>query len=286
MFLSLLHINLGNHPDRPGHKWLNNVYRVHQRLWMAFPDDERLSRDPFFLNKWDIPALPDPKPPRSDAGFMFRIEREGKPRILVQSRERPDWEYAFQNAPYLLAEAPQMRELDPDPRQKCMYRFRLLANVVRRKSETYPDGRTRTTGSGMTIHRRRRIEIPIILESIPDPLPIDPPERNRILRARWDPWRLWIREMGARNGFRIVDESSSTLRMESVRVSLRNPGKERGGSGKLIDKRYNGGLFEGVLVCTDPIKLRTAVLNGIGHAKAFGFGLLSLAPFARSPDAP
>lgn len=52
-------------------------------------------------------------------------------------------------------------------------------------------------------------------------------------------------------------------------------------------RKHNGGnkeqtlfavLFEGVLQVTDPDKLRIAVGAGIGSAKGFGFGLLSLAP--------
>jgi len=37
-------------------------------------------------------------------------------------------------------------------------------------------------------------------------------------------------------------------------------------------------LFEGLLQVADPDKLRLAVESGIGSAKGFGFGLLSLAP--------
>lgn len=37
-------------------------------------------------------------------------------------------------------------------------------------------------------------------------------------------------------------------------------------------------LFEGVLRVTDPIALHAAIENGIGSAKGYGFGLLSLAP--------
>ncbi len=37
-------------------------------------------------------------------------------------------------------------------------------------------------------------------------------------------------------------------------------------------------LFEGVLGVTNPDKLLEAVMNGIGSAKGYGFGLLSLAP--------
>src|SRR5438046_1882322 len=74
MFLSLLHVNVGDDPDRPqpGRLWLRDVYRVHQRLWMAFPDAERRAEDPFFLGTWDGPGIASPKPKRREAGFRFR----------------------------------------------------------------------------------------------------------------------------------------------------------------------------------------------------------------------
>src|SRR5438876_483640 len=121
MFLSLLHVNVGNDPDYPGRRWLRDVYRVHQRLWMAFPDAARRDEDPFFLGTWDGPSIASPKPKRREAGFLFRIERDGSARILVQSVQRPSWEYAFQNAPYLLQSDPQMREFDPTPRRDQAY---------------------------------------------------------------------------------------------------------------------------------------------------------------------
>jgi len=37
-------------------------------------------------------------------------------------------------------------------------------------------------------------------------------------------------------------------------------------------------LFEGVLVANDPDRLRAAIENGLGSAKGYGFGLLSIAP--------
>jgi len=285
MFLSLLQINVGDNPDRPrpGRIWLRDVYRVHQRLWMAFPEAQRRTEDPFFLGAWDRPATPAPKRQRHESGFLFRIERDGTPRILVQSALRPDWEYAFQNAPYLLAggpdHCPKVREFDPTPLHDQAYRFRLLANVVKSKSIDHPDGKMRTTRAGLTIHRRRRTEVLVHPAPIPEPLPVDPVERERLLSACWDPWREWLNEMGAAHGFR-VDERASPLLMEAVPVFVRDPGKARGGSNqdKPTNKRYNAGLFEGVLLCTDPGLMRDAVITGIGHAKAYGFGLLSVAP--------
>jgi CRISPR system Cascade subunit CasE len=276
MFLSRLHVNVANDPGR---HWLGNLYHVHQRLWMAFPDAKRLDEDPFFLGAWDGPPIPDPKPKRTEAGFLFRIERDGCPRILVQSVQRPKWEYAFQNAPYLLSRGPEVLSFVPSPRRDEAYRFRLLANVVRSNSVEHPDGRTRTTRAGLTIHRRRRTEVLVHPDPIPEPLPHDPIEREKLLLARWDPWRKWLHHIGAGRGFRVVDEPESPLLMEAVHTYVRNPGKGRGGSNreKPVDWRYNAGLFNGLLVCTDPDRLRDAIVDGIGSAKAFGFGLLSLA---------
>jgi CRISPR system Cascade subunit CasE len=282
MFLSLLHVNVGDDPDHPrqGRQWLGDIYRVHQRLWMAFPDAQRRAEDPFFLGAWDGPALAEPKPKRREAGFLFRIERDGSPRILVQSAQRPDWEYAFQNAPHLLASEPRVRGLDPAPRRDQAYRFRLLANVVRRKSVVHPSGEMRRTRA---IPRKQRTVIIVRPKPIPDPLPPDPVERNRALLTRWDPWREWLSDMGSARGFRI-DERVPLL-MEAVHTAVRHPGKSRGGSNqaKPTVRYYNAGLFDGVLVCTDQDRLRHAVIDGIGPAKAFGFGLLSVAPSCAEP---
>ncbi|MDI6450515.1 type I-E CRISPR-associated protein Cas6/Cse3/CasE [Anaerobaca lacustris] len=280
MYLSLLRVNVDN---RRGKQWLGSTYRIHQRLWMAFPDSERRQDDPFFLGTWDGPPLAEPKPERRDAGFLFRIEHDGHPRILVQSVQKPDWEYAFQNAPHLLADEPRTREFDPTPRRDDAYRFRLLANVVYPKSVPHPDGRMRTTRSGLTIRRRKRTEIPVFPRPIPDALPTDPAERQQVLFARWDPWRQWLNRVAKDRGFRVIDEVGErepSLLMEAVHTVVRNPARGRDAShqDKPTRKRYNAGLFEGMLVCTDPDQLRDAIINGIGHGKAFGFGLLSIAP--------
>ncbi|MEK6676623.1 MAG: type I-E CRISPR-associated protein Cas6/Cse3/CasE [Planctomycetota bacterium] len=280
MFLSLLHVNVGDDPERdqPGRRWLRDIYRVHQRLWMAFPDAKRRAEDEFFLGAWGGPEIPEPKPKRGEAGFLFRIEHDGKPRILIQSARKPEWNYAFQNAPFLLTKEPDVREFDPAPRCDHAYSFRLLANVVRRKSVIRSDGKTRITRSGLTLARKRRTEILVHPDPIPALLPHDPMERQRLLRARWDPWRKWLESVGNRHGFRVLDEKSATLLMQAECVILRNPGSGRGGSNqeKPTEKRYNGGLFNGVLVCKDAEKLRAALIEGIGPAKAFGFGLLSV----------
>lgn len=266
MYLSLLHVNV-NH--RPGRQWLGNLYRIHQRLWMAFPDQKQRIDDPFFLAPWNGLSLPEPKPPRSEFGFLFRVERDGPARILVQSAQQPDWEYAFQNAPYLLARSSQVREFDPTPCKDDRYRFRLMAHVVDR--HTVAREQTRTTRSGKTIAKRRRKESWVLPAPLPATLATDAKERQLFLSSRWDSWRDWLKRRGGRAGFRILDEPATPSLVQPVNCLVRDLESQ-----KLM--RYNGGLFDGVLGCVDPDRLRAAIMNGIGPAKAFGFGLLSIAP--------
>ena len=80
-----------------------------------------------------------------------------------------------------------------------------------------------------------------------------------------------------RNGFEVlVDESGAS------RVVVSNSGKavfSKGAQGKrmtLVRAQYDG-----VLRVTDANALRHALACGIGHGKAFGCGLLTLAPLSR-----
>ena len=278
MFISMLEIDTGTNPDRPnpGRQWLKDIYRVHQRLWMAFPDAQSREQDPFFLSPFKGAGTSTSKPKRSITGFLFRIERDGRPRILVQSAERPDWAYAFQNAAFLLREQkmPMVREFDPQPLINETYKFRLLANVVNRTSVPHPSEQLRTTKSGLSIRRRRRVENIVRLAAVAEPLPTDPLALENAIEQRWKPWREWLEKMGSTHGYHVMDEPNRRLVIQAEHVFLRKPQNSQGVS---IEKRFNAGLFEGTLVCSDPAKLRDVLVTGIGSGKAFGFGLLSLA---------
>ncbi|MGH9434270.1 MAG: type I-E CRISPR-associated protein Cas6/Cse3/CasE, partial [Terriglobia bacterium] len=59
----------------------------------------------------------------------------GRAVILVQSAVKPDWEYAFHNACYLLAAPPEVKPFDPCFTGGQRLRFRLVANPTRRLSK-------------------------------------------------------------------------------------------------------------------------------------------------------
>lgn len=75
----------------------------------------------------------------------------------------------------------------------------------------------------------------------------------------------WLKRQGARHGFIV---QASVVCASNLMESNRKPGSN-------ITVRQV--CFEGVLNVQEPSSVRNALLNGIGPAKAFGCGLLSLA---------
>lgn len=75
----------------------------------------------------------------------------------------------------------------------------------------------------------------------------------------------WLHRQAERSGFVILGAE----RTRSERWTVRKAGQP-------ITVQAAG--FDGVLGASDAVQLRGALLTGIGHAKALGLGLLSLAP--------
>jgi len=248
MFLSLILIDIGTDPDRPrpGRTWLRNLYHVHQRLCMAFPSKQQKDNDDLFLQPFAPEQFAQDHvhvPRSSNAGFLFGIDPQsnGRCAILVLSALKPEWDYAFQNARHLLAVPPQTKPFALTVAAGQRLRFRLLANAVFRARQE-------------SKHRNGQ--------------PVQERWVNKRIGVGSDEKALrnWIERRAATAGFSVAE---LTL-MQASYTSARKP---TGEAMSLRSVRY-----EGVLSVTDPAKFLPAVESGIGPAKAFGFGLLSLAP--------
>jgi len=251
MFVSTLLIDTGANPDRPrpGRRWLGNLYRVHQRLCMAFPSRGTRESDPSFLKPYDPQQFAQGQVhvPRSDgAGFLFRVDPllGGGAIVVVLSALAPDWDYAFHNARHLLAAAPDKpRVFQVAVEARNRFRFRMLANAVSRVSRrsVHPSGG------------------PVREEWIGKRVGVGGDEKSM---------RRWIDRRAASCGF-AVDE-----------ITLSQPGyvyinnTHQAGPGQ----RLRSVRYEGLLRVTDADAFRRALAGGIGPGKAFGFGLLSIAP--------
>lgn len=217
LYLSSLPVNIGGDPNRPrpGRMWVQNPYRVHQRICMAFPDrtaeQHREGTD----------------------RVLFRIEGTPFERVLVQSAREPDWESCFEAAAFLLRDRPQVKKLSYDIAAGAKLRFLLHANPTRKaKGEAGQNGQR---------------------------LGITTPEGQV----------EWLNRKAARGGFTVLSVQILSSRMQTARRS------------KLIDTqphRHLAVAYAGLLEVTDPAKFGSSLAAGIGSAKAYGFGLLSIAP--------
>lgn len=253
MFLSLLKINVGDNPDRPrpGRLWLRNLYHVHQRLCMAFPSDPRKQRDPDFL----APYAPDDfleqvHSQRSpDSGFLFRIDPQpgGRAVILVQSAVRPDWDYAFHNARYLLAAPPEVKSFDPSFTKGQRIRFRLAANPTKKIATIKKEERQNCTEEELKEKIGRH---------------------GKRVPVRDDQLFDWLARKAERSGFSINRDSTA---VQTSYIYMKKSHENDG-------SRLRSVRYEGILEVIDADNFRNTLLRGIGSGKAFGFGLLSVAP--------
>lgn len=176
-----------------------------------------------------------------DARCLFRLEEHpAPPRVLVQSQVAPDWS-ALPDG-YLTREA-EVKELQPTFRAGQELRFLLLANPTRR--EPGRNAVDAATGKAKDGARRALVSA-------------DPAQTEAACRG-------WLAQKGERGGFRPLN-----FELEDRGVVMVAKG------GKPVP--YAVVRFEGLLQVTDPGQLLETLAEGIGTAKGFGFGLLSLAP--------
>jgi len=262
MYLSRLFINVGKNPDRPrpGRLWLRNLYHVHQRLCMAFPSKEQKKNDPHFLAPYNPDCFPEQRDkadqkkseenkevlkqvhaPRDEkAGFLFRIDPQpgGSPVILVQSAIEPDWDYAFQNAQYLLDAPPQVNSFEPLFRKNQQLKFRLLANPVKRASAKSVDS-----------HEK----------------PLDIKWKGKRVPVPREKLKDWLARKTEGAGCHIEE-------ITLIQTGYVYAGK----SGEKKRNRFFSVRYEGVLKVIDDTLFKNIISKGIGPAKAFGFGLLTV----------
>jgi len=272
MYLSCLLIDVGTNPDRPrpGRLWLRNLHHVHQRLCMAFPSKDRISHDPHFLKPFKPADFANNQVHvrrDGDSGFLFRIDPQpgGRVVILVQSNSavKPDWGYAFHNARFLLnplAAPPQVQEFDPRFEKGQRLRFRIRANLSK-KIKTSTEGVDLTRTREGTDKRGR------------------PKAQGKRVALTWDKdqnrddvIRKWFAGKGGQGGFQV-----ETFRVLQIGWGAGDRSDPRPTGGRM---KFRSALLEGTLTVEDADSFRETIVGGVGHGKAFGFGLLPVAPLS------
>ncbi|MCL5110891.1 MAG: type I-E CRISPR-associated protein Cas6/Cse3/CasE [Chloroflexi bacterium] len=198
---------------------------------------------------------------RARLGVLHRLDlnpRDGRLDLLVQSTTPPD--FTRLAADYLAQTS------EPNPTSKPVadlyarlvagqaLRFRLLANPTRKID----------TKSGPAGERRNGQRVPL----------------------RDDESRLaWLARKGEVGGFRLRQVMASPATNERGKVpavqsatASQLRGRHPAPGGGTANLTLEPVLFEGILEVTDAAALRQALAQGIGPGKAYGCGLLSLAP--------
>ena len=201
-----------------------------------------------------FPCLKQEGSARAKFAVLYRLDVDqetGRAVLLVQSRELPDWTHLPTG--YLL---PVQDETVDNPATKdvtkalaALYegqilRFRLRANPTKKID----------TKSGLDGRRRngRRVDLRTESQQVE-----------------------WLARRADMAGFRLVPAYPNN----------KVPAVQIGTSEKLIGRASQltvaGVLFDGLLEITDADKFRSAIKDGIGPGKAFGCGLMSIAPPTR-----
>jgi CRISPR system Cascade subunit CasE len=182
-------------------------------------------------------------------GVLYRVEPTQRTlRVLVQSRAKPDW--GTLRPGYLVADEDSAicRRVD-DVYARLQVgqslRFRLRANPTKRLLGP-PQG-IGTHARGKRVDLRR--------------------EEDRL---------AWLARKAERGGFSLL-----TVHTAPAVLNARANAEPRqvgwSGEGKMI---FGAAVFEGVLRITDTDRFGMSLADGIGSAKAYGFGLLSIAATA------
>ncbi len=224
---------------------------------MLNPRSRRVQRElsnPYELHRSVCAAFPDTLPP--EERVLYRVDehpRSGTPMLLVQSQGEPDWSGADASAGYLLCRSeckPVMLALAPGQR----YVFRLRANPTVKKATHDPEPGAHT---GWVAEARAR-------RAGGERAPGDNGVRLGLIHE--EDQRAWLDRQAERCGFGV---QACTVVPEGLRHAQR-PGGRR--------MSHLAVRYEGVLQVLDAGRFADAVRQGIGPARAFGFGLLSLAP--------
>jgi CRISPR system Cascade subunit CasE len=189
---------------------------------------------------------------RANAGVLYRVDSavNGDVVLLVQSVLAPDW--ARLPPPWLSPTGrPEVKEIAEALGRidtGSLLRFRLVANPTRKiDTKTGADGRK---------NNGRRVE----------------------LRGE-DEWVAWLERKGEDSGFRLRAVSAAP-HVPDVR-SGREPratGRKNGPDGSSLRLTFGGVAFEGRLEVVDTARFHEGLRAGVGPGKAYGYGLLSVAP--------
>jgi len=221
---------------------LASPYQLHATLCWAFRKAER----PTVGYTSSEQSVTGGERRRTVEPFLWRLEQGKAPQVLVQSGSQPDWNTLIQRFPDYFAQEPEAKLVPLE--HLCVgqaLRFRLRCNP------------TVTTlakdGSG----KKKRYGLYKLEDLLGE-------EKEGV----WYPG--WLERQAEKSGFGL--KSFTVVRSEKMNVYKHD---------RQTKITLQSVLYEGHLKITDLETFKHTLRDGLGHAKALGFGLLSI---ARTPS--
>lgn len=189
---------------------------------------------------------------RAEFGMLFRVESNPRTHtvsIVVQSKVMPNW--SCLPSDYLQHVECQdiSRHYTEEVLEKNRHlRFRLRANPTRKIDTKSSSDGTKRNGKRVELYR----------------------EEDQI---------GWLKRKATDCGFRVCN---LTVKSGTLNLNINPEGKITGRRWRNETSKekltFGSVLFEGELEVIDPTSFKKGLENGIGSGKAYGFGLLSIAP--------
>ncbi len=231
---------------------LAQPYEMHRTLMRAF---ERL------------PSEEETKA-RERCGVLFRADVDDRRNcviVYVQSAAKPDWSFLSTLRSYLLADADRPNRAWKDV--TVAYQSLQKGQVLSLRLRANPTKRIGKVTKGDSELKGKRVGLLREEEQI-----------------AWLIRKGQERQQGTPGGFEIltkeVEDKNGGARLVP-RVTVRCEGKQRGRKkeqDRSCETTHLAVRFDGLLRITDANAFRETLVRGIGPGKAFGFGLLSVAP--------
>lgn len=203
---------------------------------------------PVEMHRSLLRAFPDGlgEGPRGKVGLLYRVDlgRDGGAMLIAQSKERPDF-----------ARLPDRYFLDADDER--FFSLGWPSNPYEQTLDLLAVGR----GDRLLFRLRANVTKKVDTKTHPD----GTASNGRRIPLRGDEARYaWLQRKATAAGFSVLDARMQEERPESG---------DRGAK----TLTFGGIRFDGLLEVADELAFRSAVTEGIGPAKAYGFGLLSIA---------
>jgi len=196
----------------------------------------------------------------------------------LKLKDSYDWHQivwcAFKNSPN--ANRPFLTRLERNDRHRT-FRLLILSPRIPLRPEAWPDDpeswQTKEIKPSFFAHRCYHFKLRA------NPTKREKSTGKRIPLLTRESQVQWLQRKGAQSGFEIAEDSLLIIPVgrEWFRIEKRN-----------LAGFHHAVEFEGKLSVSHPERFASAVIKGIGPAKAFGFGLMALVPLdsLRVPSLP